>query len=108
MIKKQLPIDSKGNPVQNSSPVGFSLAETYDSSISSSTEITFNAGTVFIQVSAVDKGIFMKWGTDNATNADFDEFICANETKIFEVPTGTAAANFIEEQATAHLLSIEK
>lgn len=81
------------------------LEETYDATISSSTEITFASGTSSIEVSAIDKGIFMKWGA-TASSSDFDEFIPANTTKIFEIQS--TSAQFIEEAATAKLVVIEK
>lgn len=82
------------------------LAQTYDSTISSSTEIAFNANTSTIEVHAIDKGIFMKWGTDDVTNANFDHFIPADTTKTFHVGS-TTAANFLQEAATAKLVVVE-
>ena len=102
-----LPLDGEGNPVQITPPV-VALEETYDTTISSSTEITLNTGATFIEVSAIDKGIFLKWGTDDATNADFDEYIMANTTRRYFVPEGITAVNFIEQAATALLVCVEK
>jgi len=82
------------------------VAQTYDATISSSTEITFNASTVEIEVVAVDKGIFMKWGTADVTNANFDEFISENTSKSFPIGDHTAA-NFLEQAASAALVVIE-
>lgn len=86
-------------------PKAPTLNETYDATISSSTEITFASGTTYIEVSAIDKGIFMKWGA-TATSSDFDEFIPANTSKIFALQGATA--QFLEESATAKLVVIEK
>jgi len=86
-------------------PKAPTLEETYDASISASTEVTFATGTTYIEVSAIDKGIFMKWAAA-ATSSDFDEFIPANTSKRF--PILSASAQFIEEAATAHLVVIEK
>jgi len=83
------------------------LAITYDATISSSTSITLNTKTVYLEVSAIDKGIFMKYGA-TASSTTFDEFIPANTSKIFIVPTGTLTVEFIEEVATAKLVVIEK
>lgn len=86
-------------------PKAPTLEETYDATISSSTEVTFASGTTYIEVSAIDKGIFMKWGAA-ATSSDFDEFIPANTSKKF--PILSATAQFLEEAATAKLVVIEK
>lgn len=86
-------------------PSAPTLEETYDATISSSTTVTFATGATYIQVSAIDKGIFMKWG-GTASSSDFDEFIPANTTQIFEILAATA--QFIEEAATAKLVVIEK
>lgn len=90
------------------------LAVTYDATISSSTEITLNAATTFIEVSAIDKAILLNWGTSDASTTDFDEVIVANTTRQFTVPKDTTtgarytAVNFIEQAATAILALVEK
>lgn len=86
-------------------PKAPTLEETYDATISASTTVTFASGTSVIEVSAIDKGIFMKWGA-TASSSDFDEFIPANTTRCF--PILSATAQFIEEVATAKLVVIEK
>lgn len=84
-----------------------SLAVTYDATISASTAVTLNSATKYVIVSAILKGIFLKWdGT--ASSSSFDEYIALDETNIYIVPSGTATANFIEEAASAHLVCIEK
>jgi len=83
------------------------LVATYDATISSSTSITLNSGTTYIVASAIDKGIFMKWGA-TASSVAFDEFIPANTTALYVVPTGQTSVQFIEETATAKLVIIEK
>lgn len=112
--RASLPQDKNNRTVQLTPPKA-ALAQTYDATISSSTEVTLNASTTFIEVTAIDKGIFMKWGTDDVTNANFDEFIGPNQTRQFYVPEETAATNtlytavnFLEEAATAKLVVIEK
>jgi hypothetical protein len=86
-------------------PKAPTLEETYDATVSSSTTITFNTAATYIEVSAIDKGIFMKWGA-TASSTDFDEFIPANTSKKFVIMATTA--QFIEESATAKLVVIEK
>lgn len=83
------------------------LEETYDATISASTAITLNAATKMIEVSAIDKGIFLKWG-GTASSSDFDEFIAPNTTRVYAVPSGQTSVQFIEEAATAKLVVIEK
>jgi hypothetical protein len=90
-----------------SSAPGLSLAETYDATISSTTEVTLNASTTMIEVSAIDEAIMMKWGTSDATTADFDHVIAAGETRVFAVPAGVTAVNFIEQTTTAILAMSE-
>lgn len=82
------------------------LAVTYDATISSSTAVTLNTATTGIEVSATDKGIFLKWDA-TATTSAFDGFIPAGTSKTFRVPSGTVTANFLEEAASAHLVCIE-
>lgn len=82
------------------------LEETYDTTISSSTSLTLNAATKVIEVSAIDKGIFLKWG-GTAVSTDFDGFIPANTSKWFGVPNGQTTVQFIEEAATAKLVVLE-
>lgn len=81
------------------------LVATYDATISGSTTVTLNAGTTSIVVSAIDKGIFMKWGA-TASSSAFDEFIPANTTRVFVRLASTV--QFIEEAATAKLVVLEK
>lgn len=83
------------------------LEETYDATISSSTSIILNASTKYIEVTALLKGIFMKWG-GTASSSDFDEFIAPESTRTYIVPNGTSTVEFIEEAASAHLVVIEK
>lgn len=83
------------------------LVATYDATISSSTAITLNISSKYIEVSAVDKGIFMKWG-GTASSSSFDEFISANQTRQYIIPANTTTVEFIQQAATAILVVIEK
>ncbi len=83
------------------------LAITYNTSISSSATVTFNAGTTYIEVTAIDKGIFMKWN-GTASSSSFDEFIGLNQTRTYILPAGVTTAQFIQETTTAKLVVIEK
>ncbi len=83
------------------------LVATYDATISGSTAITLNAGTTYIIVSAIAKGIFMRWNGTVSSSA-FDEFISQDKTVLYTVPDGATTVNFIEEAATAKLVVLEK
>lgn len=106
--KVTLPRDSNAVAIQLA-PAKVALDETYDATISASTEITLNASTTYIEVTAIDKAICMKWGTTDASTTDWDHMIPANWMQGFVVPIDTStgefytAVNFIEESATAKL-----
>jgi len=109
-LNGNVPKDSSYVPIPEMLPVVIALEETYDATISASTEITLNASTKMIEVTAIDKAIFMKWGTSDASTTDWDHCIAPNSTRRFAVPVETAstgvlytAVNFIEESATAKL-----
>lgn len=82
------------------------LAVTYDATISSNTAVTLNAATTGIEVTAIDKPIFLNWDA-SATSSVFVGIIAPNTTKVFSVPRGTVTANFIEQAATAILVCVE-
>ena len=98
-----LPRDDNRVPIQGMGFESAALAVTYDATISASTEITLNAATKFIQVTANAKPVFMKWGTADASSTVWDYLIPADSTQAFAVPAGTTAVNFIEQAATATL-----
>ena len=82
------------------------LVATYDATVSGNTAITLNAKTSGIEVTAIDKPIFLRWdGT--ASSSAFDAIIAPNTTKVFSVPRGAVTANFIEQAATAILVVVE-
>lgn len=104
----QLGIDGNRTTLSSvpSAPKGVALEETYDATISSSTSITLNTSATFIEVSAIDKGIFLKWG-GTASSTDFDGFIPQNTSKVFPIPVSQTTVEFIEEAATAKLVVVE-
>lgn len=91
-------------------PTGEAIAVTYDATISASTAITFSTSPrpVVILVTAIDKGIFMNWGSTAASSTVFDNFIPAGTTQQLVIPSDILGATFIEESATAKLVVIEK
>lgn len=84
------------------------LARTVESSISSSTEITLNKATSILRVYAITKDVYLKWGTDDVTAANFDEVIPAGQVFDFLVPEKITAINLIEREASATVIVIEK
>jgi hypothetical protein len=88
-------------------PKAPTLATTYDASISGSTSVSLNSGATYIEVTALLKGIFMKWGA-TASSSSFDEFIAPDVTNTYIIPAGTSTVEFIEEAASAHLIVIQK
>lgn len=111
-IDKKLPRDSDDVPMMLVPPV-VALAEVYDTTISASTTVTFNAATTILEVSAITNGIFMKWG-GVASSSSFDEFIQAGSTRNYVIPNNASTgalyttAQFIEQSAGAALVVIEK
>jgi len=108
-MKSSLPADGNFKPFSTppSALITTALATTYDATISSSTTVTFNTASTTIEVTALLKGIFMKWdGTASSTT--FDEFIAPESTRVYQIPSGSTSAQFIEEAASAHLVVIEK
>lgn len=88
------------------------IAVTYDSTISGSTTVTFNAATRQIEVTAIDKAILMKWGATASTSA-FDAVISVGYPTTFIIPINPATGliyttvQFIESTTTAILAVLE-
>lgn len=97
--------DANGN-VLVGLPSVVALEETYDATVSASTAITLNASTTLLEITAIDKPIFYKWGA-TASSTDFDGIIPANTSKLVPVPQGQTSIQFIEEAATAKLAVVE-
>lgn len=97
------------NPVSVvSTPDVVALARTVDASISASTEIVLNTATTYIRVYAKTQDVYLKWGTDDVTAANFDEVIPAGQVFDFLVPENITAINLIEREASASVIVIEK
>ena len=94
-------------------PKAPTLATTYDASINASTSVSLNSGATYIEVTALLKGIFLKWG-GTASSSSYDEFIAPESTRTYIIPTNTLTGSryttveFIEEAASAHLVVIQK
>lgn len=88
-------------------PKAPTLVATYDATVSASTAITLNSKTTYIEVTAIDKGIFLAWNR-TVSSSDFDEYIAVGTTRTYVVPSGTTTANFIQQAATGILVCLEK
>ena len=114
MARVAFPKDGNHNTIPDSTPSVVALDETYDATISASTELTLNTSTTLIEVCAIDKAILLKWGTTDVSTTDFDEVIPQNTVRQFFIPVDSTtgkiftAVNFIEQAATAILAVIEK
>lgn len=108
-IAKQLPRDANNIALDSvpSAPLGAAILGTYNANISSSTSLTLNTSTTYVEITAIGAGIFMKWGSA-ASSVNFDEFIGANTTRAYGIPTGETVIQFIQESATGKLVVIEK
>lgn len=98
--------DAGGNAMISSLPAAVALEETYDATVSSSTALTLNVATTLLEITAIDKPIFYKWG-GTAASTDFDGIVPANTSKLVPVPNGQTSIQFIEEAATAKLAVVE-
>lgn len=83
------------------------LARTLDATISSATSITLNAATSIIEVTAIDKGIYLRYSA-GVTSSNFDEYIAANTTRHYIIPFGVTVISVLEAAATATVIVIEK
>ncbi len=101
-----LPVDQKGDMIPLTTPTS-ALAVTYDTTISSATNITLNASTALIEVTAINNGVFLRYQT-GASSANFDEFILADSTRHFVIPDSVTVVSVIEETASAKVVVIEK
>lgn len=95
--------DGGGAAAVNAPPNSLPLATTYDATISTTTQVTLNARTSYIEVAAIDKAIALRWGTSAASLAAYDAIIPANTVRGFFVPKDVTAVNFIEQAATGIL-----
>lgn len=101
------PLDENKNAIPLP-PASTALAVTTDDTISSSTEITLNALTTIIEVNALDYGVFLKWGADDATSSAYDEYILPNSVRHFVKPKSATKINVIQDGGAAKVRIIEK
>lgn len=104
--KINLPKDANNLPIQLV-PAKSALAVTVDDTISSATDITLNAATTFLEVTALDAGIFLRYA-GTASSSNFDEYIAAGVTRNYLVPSGVTVISVIQDNGTAKVRIIEK
>lgn len=83
------------------------LVVTYDTSISTATDITLDANTTFLEINAISEGVFLRYQA-TASSSAFDEYIAADTTRHYTVPEGVTVISVIERAASASVVVIEK
>jgi len=101
-----LPSDQQGDMIPLTTPTN-AIAVTYDTSISTATDIVLNSATALIEVTAINNGVFLRYAS-TASSANFDEFILADSTRHFVIPAGVTTISVLEETASAKVVVIEK
>jgi hypothetical protein len=110
-MKASLPRDDNSTaiPIVPAIPA---LAVTNSTALSSQLEVTLNAATSIVEISALNTGIFMKYKTvagGTAVSASvFDEFIQPGTTRHYKIPVGITVLAFLQYAATATMMLIEK
>jgi len=101
-----VPRDATNTPLPLT-PAKGPLSKTNNASLSSAVDVTLNANTTLLEVSAITAGIFMRYAS-TASSANFDEFIQAGSTRHFVKPATVTVVSFIQQAASATLILIEK
>lgn len=101
-----LPKDGDGEVI-SPVPVGAALAATIIDSLDTAKDHTLNANAQFVEINAVDEGVYMKYG-GTAGTADFDEYVPIDSTRRYAVPGGVTVLSFLEQAASATVILIEK
>lgn len=104
--KVTLPVDGNNKEMQLA-PNVVALARTYNATISSAVDITLNTATTYIEVTAIDKGIFVRYAA-TASSTNYDEFVPQNSTRAYRLPASVTVISVIQESATAKVSVIEK
>ena len=103
----QLPTDAQNVPIQNGNPIGATIAETYDATISGATSLSLNAATTSFEVLAITQPVLLKFAA-NVSTSDFDAVIAANQSKIFYRDPAVTTISVIEAAASAAVAIIER
>lgn len=108
-----LPKDAN-NSTMLLSPSSATLAQGVNASISSSATLAITAGATILRIYAVDKDIFLKWGSTTVSSSNFDEVIPANQICDLVIPIETQPSTLyttcrvIERAATATMIYTQK
>jgi len=91
-------------------PASVALAVTKNDAVSTSTlvAVSLNASTSFIEVTALDSGIYLKYASTGATSTVFDEYVPAGMVRHYVIPQGVNAISFIADEGTSRVRVIEK
>tara|TARA_R110000868_G_scaffold179170_4_gene419156 strand:+ start:313 stop:648 length:336 start_codon:yes stop_codon:yes gene_type:complete len=103
----QLPVDANDKTIVNGNPIGATLVETYDATISSATSLTLNAATTSFEVLAITQAVLLKFAASVSTT-DFDAVIAANQSKVFYRDPAVTVISVIEATATGAVAIIER
>lgn len=105
-IGKTLPVDQNGNilPIV---PAVTALAVTYDPTISAATDISLNSGTTFIEVNAINDGVFLRYAA-TASSTNFDEYIAKDTVRHYARPASVTTISVIDSGNTGAVVIIEK
>lgn len=108
MTKKHtgLPRDTHGSTVQLV-PNKPAVAR-FNGTCAASTTVAVNADASFIEINALDDGIFLKYGSTAVTNANFDEFIHAGATRHYSIPKDITTLRIIDNGGGGRAIIIQK
>lgn len=86
---RQVPHDASGEPIVGAPPAFISLHSTAATNTVSST-ISLNAGTTFVEISAIGAPVAVKWGPTSVITAtgteNFDDVVPAGALRQFAPP----------------------
>ena len=103
-----LPRDANSTAMQLV-PSKTALSTTVSDDISSALDITLNAATTFIEVNALEEGVFLRYAsTASSASGGHDEYIIANNVRNYIPPEGTTVISVIEDGSGAKVRIIEK
>ncbi len=102
-----IPRDANNVPIDGVPPATAALVATYSASISSALDIILNASTTFLEITAIAKGVFVRYRA-TASSSSFDEFVPQDTTAFFVVPVGVSTVSIIQQAATGAVVVVEK
>lgn len=88
-------------------PAISAVARTVDSTISTATSITLNASTTFLEVTATNGNVYLRYSAD-CSASNFDEFIGEGQTRHYIVPDNVLVISVLEASSGAGVVVIEK